>query len=204
MFSAGMVASRSLLPRSWEEEIEEERGHPALLLATFWEDVRYGCRVIRRNPLLSLVVVLTLTVGLGINASVFTVVNGMMLTPHVYKDPASFLRVVPESRLQGVPRRVSYQEYLSLRDHTRTLRQLAAFSYFPTTIGDDDLGGSVGIAVSCNFFLVDGLDRAIVRDARQQSPGDHRRRGARPDHRLADASQHLAALHRPALHGFQP
>src|ERR1035438_10010350 len=33
MFSAGMVASRSLLPRSWEEEIEEERGHPALLLA---------------------------------------------------------------------------------------------------------------------------------------------------------------------------
>ena len=162
MFSAGMVASRSLLPRSWEEEIEEERGHPALLLATFWEDVRYGCRVIRRNPLLSLVVVLTLTVGIGINASVFTVVNGMMLTPHVYKDPASFLRVVPESRLQGVPRRVSYQEYLSLRDHTRTLRQLAAFSYFPTTIGDDDLGGSVGIAVSCNFFLVDGLDRAIV------------------------------------------
>src|ERR1035438_8285048 len=161
MFTA-LVASRGLLPSAWEEEIDEDRGHPWLLLATFWEDVRYGCRVIRRNPLLSLVVVLTLTVGIGINASVFTVVNGMMLTPHVYKDPASFLRVVPESRLQGVPRRVSYQEYLSLRDHTRTLRQLAAFSYFPTTIGDDDLGGSVGIAVSCNFFLVDGLDRAIV------------------------------------------
>ena len=162
MFSAGMVASRSLLPRSWEEEIEEERGHPALLLATFWEDVRYGCRVIRRNPLLSLVVVLTLTVGIGINASVFTVVDGMMLAPHVYKDPASFVRVVPESRLQGLPRQASYQEYMRLRDHTRTLRQLAAFSYFPTTIGDDDPGGSVGIAVSCNFFLVDGLDRAIL------------------------------------------
>ena len=162
MFSAGMVASRGLLPQAWEEEIAEERSHPGALLATFWEDVRYGCRVIRRNPLLSLVVVLTLTVGIGINASIFTVVNGMMLRPHIYKDPDSFLRVVPESRLQGVPRRVSYQEYLGLRDHTRTLRQLAAFSYFPAGIGDDDPGGSVGIAVSCNFFLVDGLDRAIL------------------------------------------
>ncbi|MCX6629456.1 MAG: ADOP family duplicated permease [Candidatus Solibacter sp.] len=162
MFSAGMVASRGLLPQAWEEEIAEDRRDLPVLLATFWEDVRYGCRVIRRNPLLSLVVILTLTVGIGINASVFTVVNGMMLKPHVYKDPASFLRIVPQSRLQSVPRQVSYQEYMRLRDSTRTLRQLAAFSYFPVVIGDDDPGGSVGIAVSCNFFLVDGLDRAIV------------------------------------------
>jgi predicted permease len=161
MFSS-LVASRGLLPQAWEEEIDEERSHPSVLLATFWEDVRYGCRVIRRNPLLSLVVVLTLTVGIGINASVFTVVNGMMLKTHVYKDPESFVRVVPESRLQSVPRQVGYQEYMRLRDSTRTLRQLAAFSYFPAVIGDDDAGGSVGIAVSCNFFLVDGLDRAIV------------------------------------------
>jgi predicted permease len=162
MFSAGMVASRSLLPRSWEEEIEEERSHPSVFFATLWEDIRYGCRVIRRNPLLSLVVVLTLTIGIGINASVFTVVTGMMLTPHVYKDPESFIRIVPQSRMQAQPRSASYQEYMRLRDQTRTLRHLAALSYFPATIGDDDLGGSVAIAVSCNFFLVDGLDRAIV------------------------------------------
>jgi predicted permease len=162
MFSAGLVASRGLLPQSWEEEIAEDRSHPSVLLATFWEDVRYGCRVIRRNPLLSLVVVLTLTIGIGINASIFTVVNGMMLTPHVYKDPESFVRIVPQSRLQSEPRQSSYQEYLRLRDSTRTVRQLAAFSYFPASIGDDDTGGSVGIAVSCNFFRVEGLDRAIV------------------------------------------
>jgi predicted permease len=162
MFSAGMVASRGLLPRSWEEELEEERSHPSVFLATLWEDVRHGCRVIRRNPLLSLVVVLTLTIGIGINASVFSVVTGMMLTPHVYRDPESFVRIVPQSRMQAEPRWAGYQEYMRLRDQTRTLRQLAAFSYFPATIGDDDVGGSVAIAVSCNFFLVDGLDRAIV------------------------------------------
>src|SRR4029077_1324572 len=162
MFSAGMVASRGFLPQAWEEEIAEERRHPSVLLATFWEDLCYGCRVIRRNPLLSLVVVLTLTVGIGINASLFTVVNGMMLKPHVYKDPETFLRIVPQSRLQREPRRASYQEYLALRDHNRTVLQLAAFRHFPAMIGDDDPGGNVGIAVSCNFFLVEGLDRAIL------------------------------------------
>ncbi len=162
MFSTGLVASRGLLSAAWEEEIAEDRRDSRVLLATFWEDLRYGCRVIRRNPLLSLVVILTLTVGIGINASIFTVVNGMMLKPHVYKDPASFVRIIPQSRLQREPRRASYQEYLHLRDQTRTIRQLAAFSYFPASIGDDDSAGSVGIAVSCNFFRVDGLDRAIV------------------------------------------
>src|SRR6185369_14458506 len=136
MFSAGLVASRGLLSAAWEEEIAEDRSDPLVLLATFWEDVRYGCRVIRRNPLLSLVVILTLTVGIGINASIFTVVNGMMIRPHVYKDPETFVRIVPVSRLLRVPRQVSYQEYLNLRDQTRTLRQLAAFSYFPAAIGD--------------------------------------------------------------------
>ena len=68
----------------------------------------------------------------------------------------------PFRACRRVPRQVSYQEYLHLRDQTRTVRQLAAFSYFPAMIGDDDAGGSVGISVSCNFFRVDGLDRAIV------------------------------------------
>ena len=163
MFSADWWPRADCCPQAWEEEIAEDGRDPAALLATFWEDVRYGCRVIRRNPLLSLVVVLTLTVGIGINASVFTVVNGMMLKPHVYKDPASFMRIVPQSRLQSVPRQASYQEYLHLRDQTRApCANWPPFSYFPALIGDDDSGGNVGIAVSCNFFLVEGLDRAIV------------------------------------------
>jgi predicted permease len=162
MFSGGMVASRSILPQAWEEEIAEDRRDPSLLLATFWADLRFGGRMIARDPWFALLVVLILTVGIGINASVFTVVDGLMLRPHVYKDPTSFLRVVPESRLQGLPREVSYREYQDLRENTRTLRQLAAYQYFPAFIGDDDPGGTAGMVVSCNFFLVDGLDRAIV------------------------------------------
>jgi hypothetical protein len=162
MFSAGMVASRGILPEAWEEELDAERSNPGALFHSFLEDVRYGCRLVQRNSLLSLVVVLTLMVGIGINASVFTVVNGMMLRPHVSGNPETFLRIIPESRLNSVPRQLSYHEYLALRDHNRSLRQLAAFSYFPAMIGDDDPGGNPGIAVSCNFFLVEGLARPLL------------------------------------------
>ncbi len=155
-------ASSGLLPLEWVEEMKSERRSPSALLETCIEDVRYALRLIRRNPLLSAVIVLTLTVGIGINASVFTVVNGLALRPHVYKDADSFVRVIPTSRLQGKQRQVSYAEYIAWRDHSRSLRQLAAFGVFGAVIGDNDFIEADGVAVSCNFFPVDGLDRATL------------------------------------------
>src|SRR5207253_4964161 len=109
-FGSSLTVSRGLLPAAWSQEIEEDRKSRALW-ETLWEDVRYGVRLIRRNPLVSAMVVLTLTVGIGINASVFTVVDGTVLKAHVYRDPASFLRIVPMSQRDGRTRPVSYPEY---------------------------------------------------------------------------------------------
>src|SRR4029077_1135071 len=119
----------------------------------------FGCRLIRRNPLLSAVVVLTLTAGIGINASIFTVVDAVALRPHVYRDPASFVRITPVARLQGTPRSVSFEEYAAIRDQTSSLRHLAAFTYVSAVLGDDDFTDLPALAVSCNFFAVEGVDR---------------------------------------------
>ena len=162
MFSAGMVASRGLLPLDWEEEIDAERRRPGALAGALLQDVRYGLRAIRRNPTLSAVVVLTLTVGIGMNATVFSVVNGLAMRAHVYKDPDSFLQVIPQNRWQSRIREVSYSEYVFLRDNSRSLRQLAGWSFFPAMIGNDDSAVSSALLVSCNFFIVDGLDRPIA------------------------------------------
>ncbi len=162
LFSAALVASHGLLPEAWAEEIQEDRRHPWLLLDTFLEDLRYGLRLVCRNPLFSSIVVLTLTVGIGINAGVFTVANGLAFRPLVYKDPASFFRVIPVTRARGTTRPASYAEYAAFRDRSRSVRQLAAYAHFPAFIGEDNSAGSVAMAVSCNFFQVDGLDRAIL------------------------------------------
>jgi len=160
-FGGTLVASRGLLPAAWSEEIEDDRARRAFW-ETLFEDARYGARLIRKNPLFSAVVVLTLTVGIGINASIFTVVDGLALKPHVNRDPESFVRLHPMSQLDSRTRGVSYSEYTALRDRNRTLRQLAAFRPFPSLVGDDDATGTPALAVSCNFFLVEGLDRPLL------------------------------------------
>lgn len=155
------LLGKRLLPETWRDEIRQERLHPSVVLETLWEDVRFGWRLIRRNPLFAAIVVLTLTVGIGINASVFTVVNAVALQPHVSANPASFVRITPVARWRGTPRSVSFEEYSSLRDQSRTVRPLAAIAHIPAVVGDDITEGA-GLAVSCNFFAVEGLDRPVL------------------------------------------
>jgi predicted permease len=162
MFAAGLVGSRGVIPHEWAEEIREDGRNRSMLVSSILEDLRYGFRLVWRNPVLSCVIVLTLTVGIGINASVFAVVNGLALRPHVYKDPDSFVRLIAKSRTQNPSRYLSYDEYVAFRDSTRTVRELAAYGDFLAMIGDDDSTGSFGLMVSCNFFAVDGIERATL------------------------------------------
>jgi cell division protein FtsX len=56
-------------------------------------DFVYACRGIRRNPTMSAIVVLTLTLGLGLNAVVFSVFNGLLFRAQVAREPESFARI---------------------------------------------------------------------------------------------------------------
>jgi predicted permease len=160
MFSTSLVASGGMLPPEWRQELDNA-GRQSPLFADLFEDLRYGLRLIRKNWLLSAVVVLTLTLGIGMNVSVLTVINGVALQAHVYKDPASFVRVIPQPRFQSGQRPVSYGEYVALRDTTQSLRQLAAYLTFGAQV-EEDPSVTFGLMVSCNFFAVDGLDRTIM------------------------------------------
>ena len=59
------------------------------------QDVLYAIRSARRTPLLTFVVVLALSVGIGLNAGVFAILNFLFLNPPTKKDPASFVQIYP-------------------------------------------------------------------------------------------------------------
>ena len=63
------------------------------------QDVLYAIRSARRTPLLTVVVVLALSIGIGLNAGVFAILNFLFLNPPTKKDPASFVQIYP--RYQG-------------------------------------------------------------------------------------------------------
>ena len=142
------------------------------------QDVRYGLRAFRRNPTFTAVAVLTLALGIGANAGIFTVVNALLFRG--IAAPAAHELVSIVQTVQGVPERAGADsfataEFVAYRDRARTVSGLAA--YGPAR-GEATLGGDVprkilGVLVSCNFFAVLQQPPALGREfaARDCEPG---------------------------------
>ena len=76
------------------KEIVRERD-PLYWADTLWQDVRFAFRLIVRNTWLSATIVATLTVGIALNVSVFSLLNGFLLRPWVRTEPDTFVSVFP-------------------------------------------------------------------------------------------------------------
>src|SRR5262245_18869283 len=62
-------------------------------LETLWQDLRYGVRILLKNPGCTLVVILTMALGIGANTAIFTLVNAVFLQPLPVAEPARLMSV---------------------------------------------------------------------------------------------------------------
>jgi predicted permease len=99
-------------------------------------DLRYGVRLLRKNPGFTSVAVLTLALGIAVNTTVFTAFHALFLRPRAVKDPdslASIFRTTP-----GEPRgRISYPDYVYYRDNSRSFSALSLFATGMTVTSSD-------------------------------------------------------------------
>jgi predicted permease len=130
---------------------------------------RHTVRSLRRSPGFTLVAVATLALGIGVNATMFSVVNAVLFRPLPVDRPAELVNVYGRSTESSSHDAISYPNYLDYRAGTQTLSDLAAHTNFFANLSID--GSSelvVGEIVSDNFFDVLGvrpaLGRAFVAD----------------------------------------
>jgi predicted permease len=132
-------------------------------------DVRYALRGLRRARGFTAVAVATLALGIGANATIFSVVSAVLFRPLPVERPAELVNVYGHAASSPAHDAVSYPNYLDYRVQARTLGGLAAHTNFFASLS---IAGSaelvVGEVVSDNFFEVLGVRPAMGRAFRAE------------------------------------
>jgi predicted permease len=127
----------------------------------FFRDVVYGGRNLMRHPGFTLVAVIALALGIGVNATVFGVYNAVALKQLPLADPSRVVRIERWFEHGGSDYKFAYPEYESLRDHTTVFSGVAAASSsIPVLAATERLSG---YAVSANYFTDLGVNARIGR-----------------------------------------
>ena len=126
-------------------------------LEHFVQDVRYGARMLRKNPSFTLVAVLALALGIGANTAIFSIVYGVLFRPLPYPDPDRVAAVYMRFSGRGVPRgTMSIADFLTWRARNSVfeepvLRSIVA-DRFDISSGTGDPEQVRGSSVTAGFF----------------------------------------------------
>jgi len=145
-----------------KEQVRDARA--GIWLETVLQDVRYGTRVLRKNPGFSLLVVLTLALGIGANTAIFSVVYGVLLRPLPYAHGGQLVVLHQGARAQSGDIPFSYKELVDYREQSKALDALVEYHSMPFLLLGDDSAERVQTAVvSANFFDVLGVKPVLGR-----------------------------------------
>jgi predicted permease len=152
-------------------------------MQTLWQDLRYGARVLRKQPGFTFIAALTLALGVGVNTAIFSAVSSLLLRPSPYAEPEKLAIVFTGGKQQ--PRiydDFSYLNYLDYRDRNQSFTGLIAYRMTSAAIsntsgGSDDRAEVVwGETVSGNYFDVLGAPPSLGRGFRleeDRTPNTH-------------------------------
>ena len=159
----------------YKEECREALG--SRLLGELVADTRYGLRQLRRNPGFTAVAVVTLALGIGVNAAVFSVVRSVVLSPLPYSDPGRLVCI--RQTLLEIPGLSDYlvvvPDYEHWRDQNHVFETLAAYGQLKEVnlSGNGDVVRIDATNVTWDFFPMLGVRPALGRSflAEEDRPG---------------------------------
>jgi putative ABC transport system permease protein len=142
-----------------------------------WQDIRYGARMLCRNPGFAAVSVLTLGLGIGANTAIFSVVDGVLMRPLPYHDPARLVTVCESSARRGFSQVVVTPGVLKdWREQNSVFEELGGQIYESVNLTGNERPEHLHAAwATPNFFSVFGVPPLLGRTFTDEDrPPGHR------------------------------
>jgi predicted permease len=119
-------------------------------------DLQHGLRVLMKNPGFTIIAVVSIAIGVGANAAMFSVADGLVFRPLPVPRSSEVVSILGQARDTGFGnRRLSYPDYVDVRDRSKSFNNLVAYSMVVTSFtnrANEPAQRKVGMAVSGNFF----------------------------------------------------
>jgi predicted permease len=133
------------------------------IMRDFWQDLRYGLRMLAKNPGFTAMAVLTLALGIGANTALFSVVNGVLLNPLPYPEPSQLV-TLHESKPNFETGSISYPNFRDWQRDSRSFSSIAinrGYAFNLTGMGEAERVRAEFI--SSDFFSLLGVKPVIGR-----------------------------------------
>jgi putative ABC transport system permease protein len=133
-------------------------------MLSFWQDVRYALRTLRNSPGFTIIAIVTLGLGMAVNTTVFSVINGMILRP--LPVPHAEQLTVLGLQTSGTPgvQRFSYPDYLDIRSQTDSFSDVFGYRATLSALVVDGKGEHCVLSrVTGNYFSALGIQPAVGR-----------------------------------------
>jgi predicted permease len=129
-----------------------------------WQDLRFGARVLGRNPGFSAVAILTLALGIGANTALFSVVKAVLLNSLPYREPDRLVTLAQGDSQTLRPTNVSYGEREDWNARSHSFQQIALYrEWTPALSGSGHPEMVFGLRVTHNFFPLLGTAPGLGR-----------------------------------------
>src|SRR5471030_2656207 len=145
---------------------------------TFLQDLRYAVRTLVKNPGFAALTISCLALGIGVNSTIFSVVDTVAIRPLPFRDPDRLVSLSSTHQANGIDRGgVSFLDALDWRARTRSFVEIATVTGRSLTLSDtDEPERFTGATVTWNMFPMIGVQPILGRQIRQEedTPGGPR------------------------------
>jgi predicted permease len=132
-------------------------------METLLQDVRYGLRVLRKNPAFTVIAVVTLALGIGANTALFSVVNGVLLNPLPFPEPNQLVSL-HENKPNFEGGSISYPNFLDWQKENHTLSSMAIARPYAFSLTGTGQAEQVNAEfITTDFFPLLGLKPTMGR-----------------------------------------